>query len=824
MEKYFGLTFEEAKKRLEIYGKNEIEEKRKVSALKILFNQFKSPLILLMVFASIFSFSLNYIKKEDFLDSIFILAIILISTLAGFIQEYKAEKSIEALKKLSTPRAKVIREGKIFEIESSEIVPEDLIVIEGGDIIPADAEVVDGIIEVDESILTGESRAVKKKKGDKIFSGCNVFIGKAIAKVYATGMKTEIGKIAKKMGELKEEETPFHKEINKFTFYVVKIIVTLIVITFILTFRKFGVLESFLISIALAVAAVPEGLPAVITASLSIAAKKMIDKNALVRKLAIIESIGSVDVICTDKTGTITEGKMKVRDIWFFEESDYAKKLAIEICYYCNDSKFIRIGNEEKLVGDETDIALKEYSSKFIEKEEYNRLDEIHFTSERKMMTVLCTDGSKNIVFSKGAPEIVVSKCNRIIANNSIIELNEDLKNKILDKNKEFASQAYRVLALAYKEGKLEEKDLIFVGLVLISDPPRKEVKDAVKECYSAGIRIIMITGDNEITSLAVAKEVGIKTEGFVKGEDLDRMSDDEISNLLDRGINIFARTNPFHKLRLLEILKKKGYVVAMTGDGVNDALALKKADVGISMGIKGTEVAKEASDIVLLDDNFATIRDAIKEGRRIYDNMKKFILFLFGTCIAEVFVVLSSLLFLPYVLLYPIQILWINLVTDGPPALALYLDPAEPNIMKRNPRNKKEGIIDRRMIFKIFILGTSMGISMILIPFLLHSYSIEEIRTVVFSSFVFFEMILIAAIRYSENMIGLKYWLENKLLILALIGVIILQILLIYSPLNTYLKAVSLPLKDLEIIFVLSLLCFSISAIGMRLINQFLK
>ncbi|MFH7880657.1 MAG: HAD-IC family P-type ATPase, partial [Candidatus Aenigmatarchaeota archaeon] len=425
---------------------------------------------------------------------------------------------------------------------------------------------------------------------------------------------------------------------------------------------------------------------------------------------------------------------------------------------------------------------------------------------------------------SKGAPEVVLSKCNRVLVGNGIVKLNDKLKKKILKKNEEFASKAYRILALAYKEGKLEEKDLIFIGLVLLSDPPRKEVKDAVKECYSAGIRVIMITGDNEITAMAVAKEVGIKTEGFVKGEDLDRMSDDEISNLLDRGINIFARTNPFHKLRLLEILKKKGYVVAMTGDGVNDALALKKADVGISMGIKGTEVAKEASDIVLLDDNFATIKDAIKEGRRIYDNMKKFILFLFSCNIAEVFVIISSLLFLPYVLLYPIQILWINLVTDGPPAIALSFDPAEPNIMKRKPRKKGEGIIDRRMIFKIFVMGISMGISMILIPFLIHNYSIEEIRTVVFSSFVFFEMILIAAIRYSENMIGLKYWLENKLLILSLIGVIVLQILLIYSPLNVYFRVVGLPLKDLEVLFALSLFCFSISAIGIKLVDKFLK
>lgn len=824
MNNFVGLSSEEAKRRLKVYGRNEIVERKKTSALTIFLSQFKSPIILLMLAAFLVSLLFGHIKGGDYIDSILILGITILCVLAGFVQEYKAEKAIEALKKMSTPKARVIRDGKVVEIESVEIVPGDLILVEGGDVIPADAEILEGKIEVDESPLTGESKAVKKKKGDKIFLGCHVFVGKAVAQVYNTGMNTEIGKIAGKMQEMSEDETPFQKDLESFTKNIVRIILLLVLLTFIISFEKFGILDALLFSLALAVAAIPQSLPAVITAGLSFAARKMAKKNALVRRLSITESIGSIDVICTDKTGTLTEGKMKVRDIWLLEDRDFPKKLAVEVCFYCNDAKFVKVGEEEKMVGDETDIALKEFSSKFIEREEYKRIDEIHFTSERKMMSVLCEKNNGRIVFSKGAPEVILSKCAKVLIGEKIIELNDELKKRIMEKNNEFASQAFRVLALAYREGgELEERDLVFIGLVLLSDPPRKEVKEAIEECYSAGIRVIMITGDNEITAMAVAKEIGLKTEGFLKGEDLDRMSDEEISEALEKGINIFARTNPFHKLRILELLKKKEYIVAMTGDGVNDALALKKADVGIAMGIKGTEVAREASDIVLLDDNFATIRNAIREGRKIYDNMRKFIIFLFGCNIAEVFVILSSLLFLPFILLYPIQILWINLVTDGPPALALSFDPEEPNIMKRKPRKKGEGLVNKKIIGKILVLGFSLGLS-IFISGILSNSNLDKMRTVVFTSFVIFEMIAIASIRYSEKMFGIKYWLDNKLLLISLAGVITLQFFLIYSPFGSYFKSIPLSLQDLDILVFTGGLCFVLSVIGMKAIERLFK
>lgn len=821
IENYRGLSFEEAKNRLYIYGKNRIEEKRKVSAIKVFISQFKSPIILLMIFASIISFYVNFFKGEAFVDSIIILLVIFVSAFAGFVQEYKAEKAIEALKKMAAPKAKVIREGKIVEIESEELVPEDIILLEGGDIVPADSEILEGKLEVDESPLTGESIAVKKKEKDKIYSGCHIFVGKAIGKVFATGMHTEIGKIAKEMQEIKEEETPFQKELKGFTKVVLLIMVTVIIITILISYQKFGIVETFLLSVALAVASVPEGLPAVITVSLSFAARKMAKRNALVRKLGITESIGSVDVICTDKTGTLTEGKMKVRDIWLLKEDKNVRDISIRICYYCNNAKLVNIGNEEKLVGDETDIALKEFSMKFIKDEnDYKRIEEIPFTSERKIMSVFYENKNNKIVFSKGAPEIILSNCSKAFLGDEIIELDEDLKKKILEKNNEFASKAFRILGLAYKEGDFEENNLIFVGLVLISDPPRKEAKEAIEECYSAGIRVIMITGDNEATALAVAKEVGLNTSGVINGDELDKMNKEEILKALESGVNVFARTTPFHKLRILELLKEKGYVVAMTGDGVNDALALKKSDVGISMGIKGTEVAKSSSDIILLDDNFATIRNAIKEGRRIYDNMKKLILYVFGCNIAEVFVVLFSIIFLPFILLYPIQILWINLVTDSIPALALTFEPAEPNIMKRNPRKKEYGLLDKNTMIKILGLGVVLGITVLLSGFLIYS-SEEKIRTIVFSSFVFFEIIRIAAIKINEGTFGLKYWLENKFLFISIILTILLQFSIIYLPLSTYFYSVPLSLYELSILLFTGSLCFILSVFILKIVDK---
>jgi len=824
-----GLSSLEAERRLKIYGKNEIVERKGINPFFIFLSQFKSPIILLLIAAAILSLFVNVAKEESFIDSLLILAIVFAAGIAGFVQDYKAEKTIEALKKLATPKAKVIRDGKEQEIDSTLIVPGDIIVLEGGDVIPADAELIKGELQVDESILTGESRAVKKKVGDKIFSGCGIFSGNAIAKVIATGMNTQLGKIASKVQEIREEKTPFQLQMERFTKKIVLLTILIIFGTLFVAVKKFGFVEGALIAVSLAVAAIPENLPAVITLALSLGARQMARKNALVRKLVITESIGTVDVICTDKTGTITEGKMKVKEIWFLEKSEKAEKLAIECCYYCNNAKKVLKGKEEKWVGDETDIALKIFSLNFSEKlREGKRIGEIPFTSERKMMSVAYDFGEEKIIYAKGAPEILLKKCSKVMKGDSLTKLTDPVKKEILRKNDEFASKAYRILALAYKkfEGKLEEKDLIFLGLIVLYDPPRKEVKEAIKECYSAGIRVIMITGDNPLTAKAIAEEVGIKTEGVITGEQLDKMNEEQLAEALNRGVNIFARTSPFHKLKILEILKRQGHVVAMTGDGVNDALALKKADVGIAMGIKGSEVAKEASDIILLDDNFATIRTAIREGRRIFDNIRKFVDYLLTCNVAEVFVVLLSTLLFPFILLYPPQILWVNLVTDGLPALALSVDPARPDVMKRKPRKKEEGIINKRLALLIGSIGFKKA--MVVLGTFLAAFSLglglEKARTTLFTGFIMYEFVRIAVIRYNEKMFSFKEWLRNRFLLISLIISFLLQLLIIYSPLSSIFKTVPIGFTEWIILVVGTLIGFATGIFIAYLVREICK
>ena len=821
--KFIGLSSEDVKKRIEVWGKNEIRREMKVSPIKIFISQFSSPIILLLIGAAIISLSLNYVNKENYFDSILILLIVFAAAIAGFIQDYKAEKAIEALQKLATPKAKVIRDGKEIELDASEIVPDDIIVVESGDVVPADAEILDGELEVDESFLTGESRAVKKRKGDKIFSACPVYVGRAIAKVFATGMKSEIGKIAGKMQEIREAKTPFQLQMEKFTRKIVLLTALIIFITFLVGMNKFGWMEAFLISVSLAVAAVPEDLPAVITIALSLGARDMAKKNALVRRLAITESIGCVNVICVDKTGTLTEGRMKVRKIWLPKESTFAKDLALKCCYYCNDAKKVVEGGKEKWVGDETDIALKEFASNL--KEEGRRIEEVPFSSERKMMTVAYEFREEITVFSKGAPEVILAKANKLLVGDKIIELTDEKRRQILKVNEEFASKAYRVLALAYKEyGKPLEKNLIFIGLVILSDPPRPEVREALAECYSAGIRVIMLTGDNPQTAKAVANEIGMSTSGIITGDKIERMSEEELKKNLKRGVNIFARISPLHKLKILEILQKEGYVVAMTGDGVNDALALKKADVGIAMGIRGTEVAKEASDMVLLDDNFATIRTAIREGRRIFDNIRKFVDYLLTCNVAEVLVVLLSTLFLPFISLYPIQILWINLITDGLPAIALAVDPPRPDLMRRKPRKKEEGIINKKLA--ALIGGIGIKKSLIIIGTFLATLvrGIEVARSTLFTGFIMYEFVRIGVIRYNEKLTSLKDWFANKFLVISLVLSFLFQLILLYTPLSSYFKVVPLGWFEWEVLGIGTLIGFGSGILIAWIVGKLIK
>ena len=801
MQSTKGLSQKEAKLRLKRYGPNEIKKVKKKPLLEILIGQFTSPIILLLIAAAILSIGTSLLSHENYFDGVLIIAIVLAAGFAGFFQDYKAEEAVEALRRLSTPKAMVIRGGKEREISSLDVVPGDILVLGAGAVVPADAVLISGELELDEAFLTGESKSVKKQKGNKVFSNSSIYTGKALARVTETGMKTKVGQIAFKMQQIKEQPTPFQQHMAKFTKKIVIVTVLIIIVTFAVNFFKFGLIESLLIAISLAVAAIPEDLPAVITVAVSLGARRMAKENALIRRLTIAESIGTIDVICTDKTGTLTKGKMSVEKLWFLKPSKAAEEMALKVAYYCNDAERVIRDKKQVWLGDETDIALKEYAFDKI-RHIGKRKREIPFSSKKEMMTVVQELGGKQVVFSKGAPEVIANKSVKAMVGNKELKLTHKLKQEILDSNSRLAERGYRVIALAYKKTPKDiEGGLTFIGLAVLLDPPHPEVKDAVKDCHTAGIRVIMITGDNPKTAKNVADKVGIPSTAVILGSEVDKLDDVQLEEKLDAGVNIFARTNPFHKLRILNILQKQGHVVAMTGDGINDSLAIKKADVGVAMGISGTEVAKEASDIILLDDNFATIRDAVKSGRTIFDNIRKFVDYLLTCNTAEVVVVLLASLFLPFISLYPVQLLWINLITDGLPALALSVDPSRPDVMKRKPRKRSEGIINKKLAALIGGIGLKKSLVIIATFLLVLPYGVDKARTALFTAFIMYEFIRIAVIRYNEKLASLRDWFSNKLLTYSLLVSLLLQLAIIYTPLAKYFKVVPLGLGEWGII-----------------------
>ncbi len=829
-----GLTWEEARERLKIYGRNEIRRVKKRSPLRILLSQFTSPIILILIAAAFISFVTGFLSpRTSFIDSALILLIVLISGVAGFLQEYKSEKTIEALQKMAAPKAKVVRSGRFAEIEASQLVPGDLILLEAGDVVPADAELIEAFaLKVDEASLTGESIPVGKKAGDEVYMNTFVNTGRAKAVVKATGMATRVGRIAGKLEEIEEEATPFQKEMAKFSKNVTRAIILLIFVMSGVSFLKYDLSTSLLLAVSLAVAAIPEGLPAVLVLSLTMGAKAMAKRNALVRRLAAIESVGAVDVICTDKTGTITEGEMRVTviltdreiEVEKVEEAEEDLKLVLMCNALCNNSKVLYEEGKRRYSGDKTEIALKMVARKFgFDKEEldreYRRVDEIPFTSERKMMSIVVEKGERRLVFSKGAPEILILRCSKVYHKGEVVPLDENKKQEILKKNEDLASRGLRVLGFAFKElgeGEVEE-NLVWLGLQGIIDPPRKEIYKAIEDCKTAGIRVLMITGDNPLTAKAIAEEVGLESSGVVLGSEIDKLSNRQLEEKLASGINIFARTSPMHKFRILQVLQKESRV-AMAGDGVNDALALKKADVGIAMGVRGTEVAKEASDIILLDDNFASIVAAVREGRRIFDNLRKFINYLFTCNFAEVAVIFLATLFLTLKepVLLPVQLLWINLLTDGLPALALGIDPASPGIMKRPPRKMGEGILNKRLTLQILIIGIELTALLFLIFFLTLDSGEGVARTALFTGFVLYEFARITGIRFQEK----SSLFSNRLLLLSLVSSLMLQLLIIYTPANTFFHIEPLGFHEWVVLlfgFVLSLILAAVTTIAIN-------
>jgi len=813
-----GLSSDDAKKRIEQYGLNELKEGEKISPVKIFLNQFRSIVVWILIAATIISMFL-----KEYVDSIVILVVLLLIGVLGFIQEYKAERAIEALKRLASLKAVVLRDGKKVEIDSKDIVPGDILILETGNKIPADARLIEVMnFQTLEAALTGESTPVKKNtnvyaektiladRKNMVFSSTIVTAGRAKAVVIGTGMNTEIGKIADMIQKAKPEPTPLQKkmdELGKVIGYIT-IVISIIVFVVGLFLHKGTWMKMLITSVSLAVAAIPEGLPAVVTITLAIGTQRMLKRHALIRKLPSVETLGSTTVICTDKTGTLTMNEMTVKNVYVNGKVIDVSGSGYEIQGdFLHNSKSIddeelmlllKIGaqnnnaehKEGKIIGDPTEGALiVSAAKKGHHKTELDtllkRIDEIEFTSERKMMTTIHDNKGKRIVYSKGAPDVLLEKCSFIHENGKVRKITFDDKKKILDVNRKFAEKALRVLGFAYKNelGNDAEKEMIFVGLQAMIDPPRAEVKEAIQKCNNAGIRVIMITGDHEITAKAVANEIGILGNSM-SGTKLDEVSDEELDKILD-GTSIFARVNPEHKIKIVDVLKKKGHIVAMTGDGVNDAPALKKADIGIAMGITGTDVAKEASSMILTDDNFASIVNAVEEGRGVFDNIRKYFAFLISGNIAEVLIIFFAILMGLPVPLTATQLLTINLITDGLPAIALSADPFEPNAMKRKPRKQKEPIYKGLNEFIIYypILMTVVGIAIFSYAYAGNPENLPKAQTMTWLVIVFFELYQAFACRstrYPSVKVGL---FKNKWLILAVLSSVAMAVVSVYVP-----------------------------------------
>ena len=837
-----GLSESEAKERLAKYGENKIELETKISKWKIFINQFKNLPVILLIIAAIISIFLGSIskdaekKQESLFDAILIVLILVANAIFGFWQEYRAEKSIEALKKLTAPLARVLRDNEEMEISINLVVPGDVLILREGDIVPADARVIESIsLHVDESALTGESVPVHKEieelksetalaeRRNMVYMTSTVTRGKGRAIVTATNIHTEIGKIAKEIAEAEEKVTSFQIEVDDIGKKIaigVGIIIAIIIITELLLHK--GELDVIILTaVGLAVAAIPEGLPAVVTLALAIGTNKMAKQNALMRKLATVQNLGAIDIICTDKTGTLTENTMTVTNLFYDgkhmfvtgkghetkgdflcadQKCDYKEfELLLRCAVLCNDA---RVDKESgKFKGDPTEIAvlIPSYKAGYNlddTRKNHIRIGEVPFSAERKMMSTANEFKGKKYVYLKGAPEIVLSKCNTIYENGKIKKITEKDKQRIIAENNKMANGALRVLGFAYKEGLKKtteeemEDDLVFIGLMGMIDPPREGVREAIDDCRSAGIRVVMITGDNRLTAEAIGKELGFGGES-INGDGLDKLSNGDLQKLVEE-VDIYARTSPKHKAMILKALKENDHVVAMTGDGVNDAPAIKNSDVGIAMGIRGTEVAKEASDMILVDDNFISIRNAIEQGRGISDNIKKFVNYLLGANLSEVLVIfIASIIGLGFPVTVA-QLLWINLLTDGLPALALGVDPPAKDIMKRKPVSKNYRIINSHSVYFMFSLGVAATIP-ILFVFSVNLNDILKAQSIVFTLFVVKEMVKVELVRsYYHTDISANKWLT-----VAIVSSLLLQLIVLYTPLNEFFKTKPLGFAD---------------------------
>jgi len=878
-DQYEGLASGEIKNRLKKFGYNEMVEKEKLAWWKRLLAQFQDFMVLILLAATLISAFLG-----EYADAVTILIIVIFNAILGFVQEYRAEKSMDALKRMAAPTARVIRNGILQQITAREIVPGDIMALESGDKIAADARLIDvQSMEVEEAALTGESLPVRKvankqydensSLGDRknmVYAGTSIVKGRGKAVVCATGMVTEVGRIADMIQESEHESTPLGKRLDSLGRWLVwgcLVICSIVVITGVAKGEPLFLM--CMAGISLAVAAIPEGLPAIVTVALAIGVQRMIKRNAIIRKLPAVETLGCTTVICSDKTGTLTQNAMTVRKIVtngntyevtgtgydikgnfllnkqeFEPKKDKCLLQCLEISVLCNNS-ILKHNNVDisglwrnkanpswSIEGDPTEGALVVAAAKAniwrseVERHQ-RRLAEIPFESERCRMSVVYENNNKHVVYVKGAPDVILGLCRYYTKSSGDVVLTDAMKAEILVANEQMTQQAFRVLAVAYRQiTKLEadntevdlERELVFVGLMGMIDPPRPEAKRAIALCRRAGIRAVMITGDHRNTAVAIAKELEMfnnESNQALTGTELDHLSDEEFVKIINT-ITVYSRVSPAHKLRIVRALKQQGHIVAMTGDGVNDAPAIKEADIGIAMGINGTDVTKEAAAMVLADDNFATIVAAVEEGRGIYDNIRKFIRYLLSCNLGEVLTMfIATILGLPLPLL-PVQILWVNLVTDGFPAMALGVDPNDHNIMNRQPRNPRESVFSRGLSRKIIARGLQIGISTVLVfagVYFLRN-DLAEARTMAFCTLVFTQMFHVFDCRselFSVFEIGL---FKNKYLLAATGCSTCMQLLVVYHPfMREVFATVPLTLVDWGIILCVSGWTFMIGA-----------
>ncbi|MBO5199108.1 MAG: cation-translocating P-type ATPase [Lachnospiraceae bacterium] len=815
-----GLSTEEAGKRLEQNGKNRLEAAKGKSLIRRFLEQLADPMIIILLAAAAISGVLAVIENDSFADVIIILAVVIVNAVLGVYQESKAEKAIEALQEMSAATSKVLRDGKVQTIHSEDLVVGDVILLEAGDAVPADARILESAsLQVEEAALTGESVPVTKfidiiqlndgakgvPLGDRknmVYMGSTIVYGRGLAVITATGMDTEMGKIADALQKAEEGETPLQLKLDQLSKILTWLVLGICVIVFavqLIRARSFDfelALSSFMVAVSLAVAAIPEGLAAVVTVVLSIGVTNMSRRNAIIRKLTAVETLGCAQIICSDKTGTLTQNKMTVVDFFGEDEKHLASAMAL-----CSDAELDADGN---ITGEPTEAALIAWAyklgmNKLSLKSQLPRCGEAPFDSGRKMMSTVHTTPDGWIQYTKGAPDVIIQKCAYYLKDGKPVPMTKEYSEQILAANKAMADKALRVLACAQRvwsetpeayEADYLEQELCFTGLCGMIDPVRPEVKDAIVECRGAGIRPIMITGDHIDTAVAIAKELGIITEGTraITGSQLNEMSDEKFEKEF-RSISVYARVQPEHKTRIVNAWRKAGYVTAMTGDGVNDAPSIKAADIGVGMGITGTDVTKNVADMVLADDNFATIVGAVEEGRRIYDNIRKAIQFLLGSNMSEVLSILFATL-MGFTILQPVHLLWINLVTDCFPALALGMEKAEPNIMRRKPRDAKAGIFANGMGFDVAYQGVLVTI-LVLISYFIGHYMETGNWTVTNSAHgttMAFLTMSMAEIFHSLNMRSqrgsiFKLGSHNKVLLIAALGSLIATTLVCEVP-----------------------------------------